>query len=133
MKFSINGDKCRRTFARISIGSLVGTIACVSASDLDDRLKTWMGQDSDLLAASWGAPSGTYQKKDGGQVLSYDRLSVYSTGAGRFAQTFSWQCRIDFFTDKGGKIIDANWHGATDQCNGAITPYASASQPASDQ
>lgn len=94
--------------------------ACVTAEELDQRLGVWIGKDADALAAEWGAPSGTYQKKDGGLVLSYERMAVISTGAGEGSQTTSRTCRVDFTTDQDRKILSARWEGAADQCDRSI-------------
>ncbi len=95
-------------------------LACVTAEELDQRLGVWVGKDADALAANWGAPTGTYQKKDGGLVLSYERMAVITTGAGESGQTTSRTCRVDFTTDRDGKILVTNWQGAADQCDRSI-------------
>lgn len=94
--------------------------ACVTAEELDQRLQVWVGRDSDSLAAEWGAPNGTYQMKDGGHVLSYERMAVITTGVGEGVQAASRTCRVDFTTDKDGKILQARWSGAADQCDRSI-------------
>ncbi len=94
--------------------------SCVTSEELDQRLSGWVGKDADQLAGEWGAPTGTFQKKDGGLVLSYERMQVITTGAGESAQTTSRTCRVDFTTDKDGKIVQAKWGGAADQCDRSI-------------
>jgi hypothetical protein len=94
---------------------------CVTAEELDQRLSGWVGQDADTLALAWGAPTGSYQKKDGGRILSYEKASVMSTG-GAYSQTYSRHCRVDFVTDKDGRIVSAKWLGAADQCDRSISP-----------
>jgi hypothetical protein len=108
---------------RLTLVSLVMPLllaACVTAQDLDARLKTWVGKSGDQLATRWGAPNGNYTKQDGTRILSYDRLGVITTGPGWYAQTYSRHCRVDFYVDKSGKITGASWHGATDQCDRSI-------------
>lgn len=100
--------------------TVVALSGCVTSGDLDKRLDQWVGQDADTLATSWGAPSGTYQKKDGSRILTYERSSVLTTGQGIDSQTNSRQCRIDFVTDGDGKIASTSWHGAKDQCDRSI-------------
>ncbi len=101
---------------------LLVVTGCVTAEELDQRLNTWVGQDSDLLAGQWGAPTGNYDKKDGGSILSYDKLGIVTTGASPYMQTFSRSCRVDFVTNEQGIIVGATWHGAPDQCDRTITP-----------
>ena len=113
-----------RVFAITSLlVALVG--GCITASDIDKQLGSWVGKDSDALATAWGAPSGVYQKKDGGRILSYERTDVVTTGPMHFAQTYSRHCRIDFTTAANGKITNANWRGAPDQCDRIIVPSES--------
>lgn len=95
-------------------------VACVTTAELDDRLGLWVGRSSDELATDWGAPSGTYTKKDGGSILTYNRMSVITVGTGENAQTVSRSCRVDFTTDKDGKILSSKWQGAKDQCDQVI-------------
>jgi hypothetical protein len=105
----------------LSVLSLVaGLGACVTAQQLDDRLAVWVGQDADALATAWGAPNGTYQKKDGSRILPYDRSSVVSTGPQFALSTTTRRCRIDFTTDADGKITSAKWDGAPDECDRSI-------------
>ena len=95
-------------------------VGCVTPADLDQRLGQWVGQDADVLATQWGAPSGTYLKKDGNRILTYDRTSILTTGPSDYSQTMSRHCRIDFVADAEGKITGASWHGAADQCDRSI-------------
>ena len=104
----------------VFLAAMLLLASCVTAEELDQRLASWVGKDADQLAGEWGAPSGTYQKKDGGLVLTYDRMQVITTGAGDSAQTTSLSCRVDFTTDKDGKITHAKWDGAADQCARSI-------------
>lgn len=99
---------------------LLSLAGCVTAEQLDQRLGVWVGREGDDLASSWGAPTGTYKKKDGGSILSYDRMQVITTGAGEYAQAQSRSCRIDFTTDESGKIVSAKWSGQADQCDRSI-------------
>jgi hypothetical protein len=94
--------------------------ACVTAAELDERLAVWVGKDADQVASDWGAPSGIYKKKDGGSILTYERMSVITTGIGQSAQTSSRSCRVDFTTDADGKIVGTKWQGAADQCDRSI-------------
>lgn len=96
--------------------------ACVSAAELDGRLRTWVGHDADELAQQWGAPTGTYQKKDGTKILTYDKSSIHSSGPGWYSQTYSRHCRIDFETGADNKITHAKWYGAPDECDRSIIP-----------
>jgi hypothetical protein len=95
---------------------------CFTTADLDRRLNTWIGVDADALATAWGAPTGTYRKKNGEQILTYDKSSIITSGPGPFIQTFSRQCRVDIFTDPEGKIRRVTWQGDAGQCDRFTTP-----------
>ena len=98
---------------------------CFTTADLDRRLHTWVGLDADSLATAWGAPTGTYRKKNGEQILTYEKSSIITSGPGPFIQTFSRQCRVDIFTDPEGKITRVTWLGDAGQCD-RFTTSASA-------
>jgi len=95
---------------------------CFTTADLDRRLNTWIGLDADALATAWGAPTGTYRKKTGEQILTYEKSSIITSGPGPFIQTFSRQCRVDIFTNPEGKIQRVTWLGDAGQCDRFTTP-----------
>lgn len=90
---------------------------CVTAEELDQRASVWIGQDADAIATAWGAPSGTYLRKDGSKILTYTRASVVTTGSEPYMQATTRHCRIDVVIDADGKILSVSWHGAVDQCD----------------
>lgn len=96
---------------------LQGVTGCFTTADLDRRLNTWIGLDADALATSWGAPTGSYRKKNGEQILTYEKSSIITSGPGPFIQTFSRQCRVDIFTNSDGKILRVSWFGDAGQCD----------------
>jgi hypothetical protein len=97
-------------------------VGCVTTEELDARLGSWIGADADELAASWGAPTGDYTKKDGGRILTWERAGIATTGVSTFPQAYTRRCRIDVTTDASGKIVATAWQGANDQCSEAIVP-----------
>lgn len=102
----------------------LGLSGCVTTADLDQRLTAWIGSDADNLATSWGAPTGTYKKRTGEQILTYEKSSFMTSGPGPFIQTFSRHCRVDIFTDPQGKILRIAWQGDPGQCDRLIVPLS---------
>lgn len=97
---------------------------CVTTQALDQTLSSWVGRDGDDLVRSWGAPSSTYGLKDGGKIISYERLTVQTVGSGEFRDTDSTFCKIDITIDPAGRITDGKWKGANDQCNALMLTAA---------
>jgi hypothetical protein len=95
---------------------------CVTDDELDRALGSWVGRDADDLVRAWGAPNSIYALKDGGRVISYERLTVQTTGSGDFRDTDSRHCKIDLTLDASGKIGQAVWRGSNEQCGLMITP-----------
>jgi hypothetical protein len=94
--------------------------ACVTADDIDARLRSWIGAEADELVTAWGAPLGQYTKKDGSRVLSYERSSVATSGPGGFGHTYSRLCHVDFTVGANDKVAGARWTGAVDQCGSYV-------------
>ena len=105
---------------------VAATAGCVTADKVESRLKTWQGVDADQLAASWGAPFGSYAKKDGSRILSYASNNVFTSGIDGYQQTHSQACQIDVVVNKDNAIADMNWRGSVDQCGSMIRPYTGA-------
>jgi hypothetical protein len=115
----------RRAIGPVVVGlwcagaSLLG--GCVTQDQIDARLRSWVGRDADDLASTWGAPNGSYQRRDGGRILTYERTAVLTTGpTTQFANTFSRFCRIDFSIGADGKVQSAEWRGSAEQCDKVI-------------
>jgi hypothetical protein len=99
---------------------------CVTDDELDRALGSWVGRDADDLVRIWGAPNSTYALKDGGKIISYERLTVQTTGSGDFRDTESRHCKIDLTLGSDGKISQAVWRGSNEQCGVMIMPAQTA-------
>lgn len=96
---------------------IMGLAGCVTAEKVDSRLTAWVGRDADDLAASWGAPNGNYEKRDGGKILTYDRSVVRSVGSMDNPQSETSSCKINFTIDKDNKVASFTWSGSTKECD----------------
>ena len=108
------------------LGLIALLAGCVTAKELDDRLGRWVGQDADQLASAWGAPNGSYVKKDGSKILSYERTGIVTAAPTIAPDTFSRFCRVDITVDAGNVIRAAVWRGADEECAHVIAAPAAA-------
>jgi len=107
-----------------AIASAASLSGCVTNQDLDQALSGWVGRDADDLVRSWGAPNSTYSLKDGGKIITYERLTVQTTGSGDFRDTESSHCKIDLTVNPDGKVTGGKWSGNNEQCGAMMTPAA---------
>jgi hypothetical protein len=98
----------------------VSLTSCVTAGQIDQRLGGWVGIDADELVARWGAPNGTYEKKDGARVLTFDRNGLRTTGGPSEQTVVASHCKINFTTDKDNAIVAYNWSGEIGECDDMI-------------
>lgn len=75
----------------LSVFYLVG---CTTTSSI---MASWVGKSADSLTASWGAPSSTIARGDGGTTYTYTTFGSNQYGL--------HQCRQSFVVDQGGTII----------------------------
>lgn len=64
------------------------------------RRDHWIGKSSDDLVRAWGSPTKTYDRKDGGEQLTW--TWTQSDGPGLFPMYI--QCTTNFIADKKGII-----------------------------
>ena len=51
----------------------ISLIGCtLNTIEVNELLNSWINNNADSLVASWGSPSSSYTKSDGGQILTYN-------------------------------------------------------------
>ena len=118
----------------ILFANLMTCLGCVTSDEIGDRLQAWVGRDADQLAETWGAPIGTYEKNDGGKILTYSNSRLVIVPSDTSQRVFTNVCRIVVRIGPSGLVESFNWQGSVAECdNLSLSPPIAEPIPVDDR